>query len=143
MINMIFGRYLDKVPMKTPKVEDFLTEFEILCAHFSVETPIHQEDARPFCYEVDGTFQKKFARQVVEQNFPPYDHYDEGDLNQNGKGASVGVSSSGTSGSSGNGERMAGTFTSNNNTSNMFESKSVTLAAAAEILNNIGFKGGP
>ncbi|KAJ3074049.1 hypothetical protein HDU98_012244 [Podochytrium sp. JEL0797] len=65
--------FMDSAPLKTPKVEDYITEFEILCAHFSVETSMLQEDGRPFSYEVDGRFTCKFLEQVLEANFAPYD----------------------------------------------------------------------
>ncbi|KAJ3231446.1 hypothetical protein HDU81_003753 [Chytriomyces hyalinus] len=65
--------FMDCPPVKTPKVEDFLTEFEILCAHYSIETEIVQEDGRPFSFEVDGRFTCKFFEQVLETNFLPYE----------------------------------------------------------------------
>ncbi|KAI9350859.1 hypothetical protein BDR26DRAFT_512550 [Obelidium mucronatum] len=48
--------FMDCPPLKTPKVEDYLTEFEILCAHYNIETSMVQEDGRPFSFEVDGRF---------------------------------------------------------------------------------------
>ncbi|KAJ3131653.1 hypothetical protein HK100_006142 [Physocladia obscura] len=65
--------FVDSAPFKTPKVEDFIIEFEILCAHFNIETSILQEDGRPFSYEIDGRFTCKFFEQVLETNFQPYD----------------------------------------------------------------------
>ncbi|KAJ3015420.1 UNVERIFIED_CONTAM: hypothetical protein HDU68_012744 [Siphonaria sp. JEL0065] len=61
--------FMDSPPVKTPKVEDFLTEFEILCAHYNIETSMVQEDGRPFSFEVDGRFTCKFFEQVLETNF--------------------------------------------------------------------------
>ncbi|KAJ3193176.1 hypothetical protein HK101_005301 [Irineochytrium annulatum] len=65
--------FIDRTPQKVPKVEDFLIEFELLCAHFSIETQIHIEDGRPFAFELDGRFASKFAEQVIESTYPPYD----------------------------------------------------------------------
>ncbi|ORY43775.1 hypothetical protein BCR33DRAFT_247997 [Rhizoclosmatium globosum] len=65
--------FMDSPPLKSPKVEDYITEFEILCAHYNIETSMLQEDGRPFTYEVDGRFTCKFLEQVLETNFQPYD----------------------------------------------------------------------
>ncbi|KAI8844929.1 hypothetical protein BC829DRAFT_281066 [Chytridium lagenaria] len=72
--------FMEKPPQKVSKVEDFLTEFEILCAHFAVDTPISLEDGRPFVYEVDGRFASKFSEYLSETTHPPYES-GESDIN--------------------------------------------------------------
>ncbi|KAJ3415446.1 hypothetical protein HDV05_004888 [Chytridiales sp. JEL 0842] len=121
-INLFF----DKTPMKTPKVEDFLTEFEILCAQYSIQTPIHQEDARPFCYEVDVAFQKRFARQIIEENYPPYDTFSESEPNSSGKGAFGGNSGPGFNSTSSPADRN-GSFSAQGTATSFFDTKSSGL----------------
>ncbi|KAJ3202768.1 hypothetical protein HDU82_007090, partial [Entophlyctis luteolus] len=65
--------FMEVMPSKAPKVEDFITEFEILCAHFKIETSVMQEDGRPFSYEIDGRFTCRFFEQILQTTFPPYD----------------------------------------------------------------------
>ena len=73
--------YLDQQPQKIPKVEDFITEFDILCAYYNIETQIIQEDGRPFIYEIAGTFSNVFNEQIVESTYLPYDSNSDHDPN--------------------------------------------------------------
>ncbi|KAJ3155281.1 hypothetical protein HDU86_004371 [Geranomyces michiganensis] len=74
-LNMLDGinNYIENPPCKRPKIEDFLTEFDLLVAHWTLDTPISREDGRPFAYEVDSKFREVFTRQAAESSFPPYE----------------------------------------------------------------------
>ncbi|KNC95831.1 uncharacterized protein SPPG_09577 [Spizellomyces punctatus DAOM BR117] len=74
-LNILEGinNYIENPPVKTPRIEDFLTEFDLLVAYWNLETPISREDGRPFAYEVDSKFSEAFRRQTAEISFPPYD----------------------------------------------------------------------
>ncbi|KAH6596262.1 hypothetical protein BASA50_005306 [Batrachochytrium salamandrivorans] len=65
--------YIDQPPIKNPKVEDFLAEYDILVAYWKVDTQINQEDGRPFAYEVDHKFFNNFTEQIMETSLAPYE----------------------------------------------------------------------
>ncbi len=54
-------------------MEDFLTEADILCSHWKIETPVGIEDGRPFTYEVESIHHSKFHNQAKESSLPPYE----------------------------------------------------------------------
>jgi hypothetical protein len=56
-----------------PRIDDFMTEFDILVNYWKIETPIGQEDGRPFAYEVDRKFIDTFYDQCFELTLIPYD----------------------------------------------------------------------
>ncbi|KAJ3056732.1 hypothetical protein HK097_004593 [Rhizophlyctis rosea] len=60
------NNYIQTPPTRPPRIEDFLTEFDLLVLHHEIECPIAQEDGRPFCHEVDARFRVAFAEQGVE-----------------------------------------------------------------------------
>ncbi|KAI8912985.1 hypothetical protein DFJ77DRAFT_63797 [Powellomyces hirtus] len=85
-LNILDGinNYIDKPPIKRPRIEDFLTEFDLLVAHWALDMPISREDGRPFAYEVDLKFREVFARQAVESSFPPYEVVSGGEMDGSG-----------------------------------------------------------
>ncbi|TPX51275.1 hypothetical protein SeLEV6574_g00407 [Synchytrium endobioticum] len=58
--------YVEKLPLKNAKIEDFITEFDTHLAFFKVETSIAQEDGRPLFYEVESKFQNRFQEQITD-----------------------------------------------------------------------------
>ncbi|KAJ3140712.1 hypothetical protein HDU90_008015 [Geranomyces variabilis] len=89
--------YIENPPCKRPKIEDFLTEFDLLVAHWTLDTPISREDGRPFAYEVDSKFREVFTRQAAESSFPPYESSGSADGPE--PGGSAGDARTNTSGS--------------------------------------------
>ncbi|XJO74599.1 hypothetical protein BDV3_005400 [Batrachochytrium dendrobatidis] len=65
--------FMNQFPLKNPKVEDFLTEYDLLVAHWKTDTQIDHEDGRPFAYEVDHKFFTNFCEQTMEVVLAPYD----------------------------------------------------------------------
>ncbi|KAJ3088326.1 hypothetical protein HK102_009028 [Quaeritorhiza haematococci] len=66
--------YIESAPVKLPKIEDFICEFELLISHFGIDTPIGREDGRPFAYECDAKFHGLFSRHTDEYAvIPPHD----------------------------------------------------------------------
>nr|KAJ3423215.1 Aminoacyl tRNA synthase complex-interacting multifunctional protein 1 [Polyrhizophydium stewartii] len=65
--------YIDQPPIKTPRVEDLIAEYDLLVSHWDVETPINQEDGRPFAYEIDHKFFNNFAEQSLQFSLAPYE----------------------------------------------------------------------
>ncbi|KAJ3107131.1 hypothetical protein HDU97_004824 [Phlyctochytrium planicorne] len=106
------------------QVEDFLTEFEILSAHFGLETPISLEDGRPFVYEIDGRFASKFAEYIAETTYAPYESAGESDSN-----ATTGAISSGNGGANSERSGVGGN-------SAAVESISAAISAAVNILSS-------
>ncbi|KAJ3327154.1 hypothetical protein HDU76_012304 [Blyttiomyces sp. JEL0837] len=121
--------FMESAPIKAPKVEDFLTEFEILCAHYKIETPIVQEDGRPFAYEIEGRFSYKVSEQILETNFVPCEPSDV-------ETSSPSTKQSGSGGAPNINSAAATTIFSNIG----YDSKSASLAAAVTAFNNNGIK---
>ncbi|TPX37057.1 hypothetical protein SmJEL517_g00863 [Synchytrium microbalum] len=65
--------YVQQLPLKNSKIEDFITEFDSHISHFKIETSISQEDGRPLYYEVESRFHARFQEQVHDMVLPPYD----------------------------------------------------------------------
>ena len=66
-------RFVNTMPLKLCRVEDYITEADVLCSHWRIETPISIEDGRPFTYEVESLFHTRFSDQALESNMPPYE----------------------------------------------------------------------
>lgn len=65
--------YIAQIPIKPAKIDDFITEFDMLVNHWSLETLINQEDGRPFAYEVDHKFFDNIIEQALDSTLLPYD----------------------------------------------------------------------
>lgn len=61
------------MPLKQCAPEDFLTEAEILCAHWRIESPIDLEDGQPFIYEIEALFYNRFLDQAQQNVLAPYE----------------------------------------------------------------------
>ncbi|KAJ3386308.1 hypothetical protein HDU92_002613 [Lobulomyces angularis] len=72
-----FDNFTEKFPLKNPRLEDFLNEFETLVTAFGIETQIGREDGRPFAFEIATKFSKLFSIHQKENLLPPYDFYFE------------------------------------------------------------------
>ena len=82
--------FIPKIPVKTAKIEDFLIEYDLLVAHWKVETAINQEDGRPFAYEVDLKYFTNFVEQSYEFNLEPYANIvSNSNSNENSEGSNM------------------------------------------------------
>ncbi|KAI9005402.1 hypothetical protein BC832DRAFT_487234 [Gaertneriomyces semiglobifer] len=75
------NNYVENPPVKFPRVEDFITEFDLLVAHYMFQTPIAREDGRPFAYEAESVFTTVFLEQSNEATMAPYDLGDSSEWN--------------------------------------------------------------
>jgi hypothetical protein len=66
--------FIGRLPSKPAKLEDFITEFDMLANHWKLETGINQEDGRPFAYEVDHKFFDNLIEQSLDMTLLPYDY---------------------------------------------------------------------
>ncbi|KAJ3033499.1 hypothetical protein HDV00_006315 [Rhizophlyctis rosea] len=72
------NNFIQDPPTRIPRIEDFMTEFDLLVLHHQIECPISQEDGRPFCYEIDSRFRTAFNEQSLDASLPPYEFvYDD------------------------------------------------------------------
>ncbi|KAJ3313302.1 hypothetical protein HDV04_002286 [Boothiomyces sp. JEL0838] len=65
--------FIETPPVSPPRLEDFFVEFEILVNDWRIETPIGQEDGRPFAYEVDHKYMDAVYEQCMEFTMIPFD----------------------------------------------------------------------
>ncbi|KAJ3020639.1 hypothetical protein HKX48_000485 [Thoreauomyces humboldtii] len=124
-----YHNYIEHAPIKRPRVEDFLTEFDLLVAHWALDTPISREDGRPFAYEVELKFRETFARQVAESSFPPHEGLIGGEFDGSGGTNEPRAGSAGTGSSAANGASTAPPV----------EAK-VSMAALSGLLAHPGYK---
>ncbi|KAJ1565459.1 hypothetical protein HK096_002661 [Nowakowskiella sp. JEL0078] len=69
----IIFEFTSKMPLKEDSLSNFISEYDLLVKHFKIESSISLEDGRPFIFEVDSLFIKKFNQFQFGMNFPPYD----------------------------------------------------------------------
>lgn len=130
LIQSIFHQsYIEKAPLRNPRIEDFLTEFDLLVAHWNLETPIAREDGRAFAHEVDLKFRDIFERQAAEASFPPYETVSTGAESDITTGAEGRAGSAGLSG---------GAFNGGNNAP--APDSKASLAALSGLLSHPGYK---
>ncbi|KAJ3322787.1 hypothetical protein HDV06_002648 [Boothiomyces sp. JEL0866] len=82
--------FIENPPILPPRLEDFFVEYEILVNDWKIETPIGQEDGRPFAYEVDHKYMDAVYEQCMEFTMVPFDAVsstdDPGDIDAIGNG---------------------------------------------------------
>ncbi|KAJ3269943.1 hypothetical protein HDV01_000789 [Terramyces sp. JEL0728] len=82
--------FIDSPPVLPPRLEDFFVEFQVLVNDWKIETPIGQEDGRPFAYEVDHKYMDAIYEQSMEFTMIPFDAVsstdDSGDIEAKGNG---------------------------------------------------------
>lgn len=71
--NLSCVRFVESLPLKHCAPEDFLTEAEILCSHWKIESPIDMEDGQAFIYEVESLFYNRFLDQSEQNQLAPYE----------------------------------------------------------------------
>jgi hypothetical protein len=54
-------------------VEDFLTEADLLCSQWKIETPISLDDGRAFVFEIQALYSQRFYDQPFESGLNPYE----------------------------------------------------------------------
>jgi hypothetical protein len=64
---------VESLPLKHCAPEDFLTEAEILCSHWKIESPIELEDGQPFIYEIEKLYYNNFLDQAQQNSLAPYE----------------------------------------------------------------------
>jgi hypothetical protein len=72
-LNSFNLRFVESLPLKLCAPEDFLTEAEILCSHWKIETPIDLNDGQPFIYEIEALFYNRFLDQSQQNSLAPYE----------------------------------------------------------------------
>ena len=70
---LVIFRFVESMPLKQCAPEDFLTEAELLCSYWKIESPIDLEDGQPFIYEAESLFYNRFQDQVQQNILAPYE----------------------------------------------------------------------
>ncbi|KAJ3000741.1 hypothetical protein HDV02_003543 [Globomyces sp. JEL0801] len=65
--------FISTPPVIPATLDDFFVEFEVLVNEWRIETPIAQEDGRPFAYEVDRKMMDAVYDQAIAMTLVPYD----------------------------------------------------------------------
>ena len=60
------------MPTRNGPVQDFFCQFDLLTNYYQIGTSIGTSDGRPFSFEIDQLFKKKFSKICQEWILPDY-----------------------------------------------------------------------